>query len=80
MKNKSDLARDFLTSGDIDKALKIAKGFMLGNKSDLESIRLGYDVSKHKEFYLQIYKSESKIDEIYKKGIEALKRILNVNN
>ena len=73
MIRKSDMVRQFVSNGEMKKALRIAKGFRLGITSEQsQKMTLAYECMVHDRFYRSLgYDIPEKIRE----GIEILVKI-----
>lgn len=70
MKQKTEMVKEFVAEGNYKKALSIVKGFRLGDKDDLDKMKLAYECMVRPDFYRQLGKD---VDVCIAEGIEILK-------
>jgi len=69
---KTDQVRDYVSQGDYKSAMRIAKGFRMGFKEDIDAIRLAWECMTRPHFYEQIGKNP---EDLVQKGMEVLDRL-----
>jgi len=74
MTNKSQEIRDYIESGEYEKALRIGKTFRKGEKEDLSRIKRAYECYTNERFYKQLGYD---IDVEKQEGLVCLKKLVN---
>lgn len=75
--SKTELVKKYISRGEFEKALCIAKGFKMGDKELLNTIKLGYDCLKNPNFYKQLGKDT---EVCVRDGIEAMIELVSVKS
>ena len=75
--SKTELVKKHISNGEFEKALSIAKGFKIGDKELLNTIKLGYDCLKNPSFYKQIGKDT---EACIKDGVDAMIELVSAKS